>query len=680
MKSPELILPITDLQVNTLVKWRKEPDPDSIAAQIEEWSQQVPIEQLISTILIQQVPALLRKRQRIAPALERALAQLVESTRGEEEAFLLRESIPQQIDLNLLAEGARELASNAVDVLRQSELGGSVQHDFSSLFAGSEPPLPEPPDFLDSEGRWDFEFSRRQHNRRNPFTRDVPLSGGNSVSMTDPQARFFNIFLSQPDESGNLMSYFGGGKTFIAKEMLRVIQQYQEFTPVVLAQTKAQLGGLMKRLDAPETRARTFGQVVWEILASERIPAHWRPGDRRDPNYRLSSEEIARRMTMGWVGNLSPAEVADIAIKAVRRFCRSGKPAVSRNNLPTLKDKLSDLDRTFLVDYAQKLWNETVEPADIETQLPVRAYHQIKYCALRGFTIPDRYTHLIIDEAHDLSWPMMQILDASPQSVQTMGDPYQRLFGFIPSRSKKIRQSEIGLTVRASNQVENIFNTLIDKHPVNTHVALQGSNHMRTRITYYDPSRPRIPQQKTTILVSDLFELTEWFHKLREAKTSFSLLPGSVHNFFSFNASLVQLYFQGARATSPVLFRYPSWGALRAAKGHTNAFQRVEAMLAGGASREHDFGAAGDSVTTPEKATVILGLAEHARNLEFDRVMLAPDLLTEQGNIQNAQLQAHVLSSIYVGASRARYELVLPGHLRDWLETQPAFKPDDFEN
>ncbi|MBU2952317.1 hypothetical protein [Marinobacter sp. F3R08] len=685
--APKLILPITDAQINMLVKWRKNPDPDNLIERIEDWAAHAPIEQLISAILIQQVPALVSQKRPVAAKLEHILAQLVVAVKGEAEEQAFRDSLPQQLDLAKLSDGARSLGVNGVDVLRQSEMDGTAEPSPSGggidlSFMTSRDQFPSTgPDFLDDQGNWDFEFTNRQHNRRNPFKRDVPLPSGQAVKMTDPQARFFNKFLSEPDESANLMSFFGGGKTFMAKEMLGVIEQYKEFNPVVLALTKTQLHGLLKRLDAPETKARTFGQLAGEILAAQNVPVHWRPGNRRDPNYFLSADETARRLRFNAVSRLAPGTVADIAMKAVRRFCRSGHDHISEWHLPTIHDRLSPIDRTALVNYAQALWNETVEPNDTDSQLPVRAYHLIKYCALRGYNAPERYTHFIIDEAHDLTTPLQQILDRSPQSVQTMGDPYQRLRGFVPRQSERIRRSEIGLTVRASNQVEDLFNTLIDKHPAQTNVALQGSRHMRTRISYYDADRSRVPKQKCTILVSDLFEMTEWFHRLRESGESFSLLPGSVHNFFTFNASLVSLYFQGIRAQSSLLFRYPTWEALREDKGRSGSFKRVEAMLSGGADRQHDFSKAMDVVTTPDKAKIILGLAEDARNTEFDCVMLAPDLLIEPGKINKAGLQAHVLSMIYVGASRARYELILPGHLEHWLEAQKQLSAsgDDFD-
>ena len=121
MTAPELILPISDLQINTLVKWRKDRDQSAIAEKIEDWAQNAPIESLISAILIQQVPLILKQGKPVPAALEKVLASLIASVKGIDEEIALRQAIPQQIDLDTLAEGARELGPNNVDVLRQSE-------------------------------------------------------------------------------------------------------------------------------------------------------------------------------------------------------------------------------------------------------------------------------------------------------------------------------------------------------------------------------------------------------------------------------------------------------------------------------------------------------------------------------------------------------------------------------
>ena len=82
MTAPELILPISDLQINTLVKWRKDRDQSAIAEKIEDWAQNAPIESLISAILIQQVPLILKQGKPVPAALEKVLASLIASVKG----------------------------------------------------------------------------------------------------------------------------------------------------------------------------------------------------------------------------------------------------------------------------------------------------------------------------------------------------------------------------------------------------------------------------------------------------------------------------------------------------------------------------------------------------------------------------------------------------------------------
>jgi hypothetical protein len=46
--------------------------------------------------------------------------------------------------------------------------------------------------------------------------------------------------------------------------------------------------------------------------------------------------------------------------------------------------------------------------------------------------IDSRYTHVIVDEAHELSAPMLAVLDRSPQSIIALGDELQNLNGLSP--------------------------------------------------------------------------------------------------------------------------------------------------------------------------------------------------------------------------------------------------------
>jgi hypothetical protein len=72
-------------------------------------------------------------------------------------------------------------------------------------------------------------------------------------------------------------------------------------------------------------------------------------------------------------------------------------------------------------------------------------------------------------------------------------------------------------------------------------------------------------------------------------------------------------------------------------------------------------------------APIQLGRVEDARNMELDSVMLTPDLLTpvKKNDVPSA---SRTFSALYTGGSRARFEVIVPGYLRDWALDQTIKK------
>lgn len=68
------------------------------------------------------------------------------------------------------------------------------------------------------------------------------------------------------------------------------------------------------------------------------------------------------------------------------------------------------------------------------------------------------------------------------------------------------------------------------------------------------------------------------------------------------------------------------------------------------------------------KADLWLARVEDVRNQEFDSVTLGPELLGRIDGKSSDEAKARVLSQLYTGASRAKYELHIPGYLKDWIE------------
>ncbi|MCL7463348.1 hypothetical protein [Pseudomonas sp. NW5] len=102
--------------------------------------------------------------------------------------------------------------------------------------------------------------------------------------------------------------------------------------------------------------------------------------------------------------------------------------------------------------------------------------------------------------------------------------------------------------------------------------------------------------------------------------------------------------------------------------GSNRAFVRISDMLERGYSST-DFERSLMQLQPGDRAPILLGRVADARNREMDAVMLTPDLLSPTTGSDQRSTQ-HILSTIYTGATRSRFQLSVPGYLRDWLLDQ----------
>jgi hypothetical protein len=85
--------------------------------------------------------------------------------------------------------------------------------------------------------------------------------------------------------------------------------------------------------------------------------------------------------------------------------------------------------------------------------------------------------------------------------------------------------------------------------------------------------------------------------------------------------------------------------------------------------RYRDFEAALSGVSGDNETTYIVGIASDAKNQEFDRVMLTPDLLPMTTSSNRAVVTERFVP-LYIGGTRAKFELHVPGYLKDWVIDQ----------
>ncbi|SFU19420.1 AAA family ATPase [Pseudomonas marincola] len=493
------------------------------------------------------------------------------------------------------------------------------------------------------------------------------------ISLSNQQNRTFRVIHAEPEESIHIQGLAGTGKTHMIE---RLVDSLSSFRPLMLAYTSVQLEALMQRVGAGNVRGMTFGNLANYVI--DRCLGYYKPGMRSSPRHQVPPEQIASRLGFGPIGRLNPAQIAITCGRMVASFCNSTDLTLSEQHIPKGYN-LDAVGRMALVGYAQNMWNQTVEPTDPRLQLPLRGYHRIKHMTLLHEAMIGReFTHIIVDEAHDLSAPLAAFLDRCMQPVITLGDAYQRLDGAFFKRASTLRQHEITHSIRAGKQIENVINPLIDKHPILKLASLEGNRGIETKVIYYDS--PEVPTGKVTILVDSEWGLFEWFQRLGSAGANFSLLPGSVNTFRRFILDCVGLYYGHERPTHSAIFKYTSWDDLRADMGSKNSsFQRIDRMLSKGYSTV-EFEASLRSLDVTGSAPLKLGRVIDARNSEIDAVMLAPDLLNQIGPGDRIAA-SKAFAALYTGGSRARHKLIVPGYLRDWAtDTSKAAKTQTTES
>lgn len=517
-------------------------------------------------------------------------------------------------------------------------------------------------EYLDPEGKWDFGFSRRHLDEISPFTEQFQDAAGQIFNLAPQQARAFRVFKAELDEDFHLQALAGTGKTFLIE---RLVDSLAGYRPLILAMTKAQLDALQARIGAGRVSGMTFAELAVRSLRLD--PGRQGPGA-SDLSARRTQADmalVARHLAFHPVGNLTASQVANVSYRSVFKFCTGRDTTIGAHHIPVYSNRISPAEKAVLVECAQRLWDETVRPLTSGLELPIRGYHRIKELSLSPTAcIEPGYTHVIVDEAHDLPLPMAQFLDRCPLPVITLGDSCQRLDGAVAERAPHVRRREIFHSLRSGREMEGAVNALIENNPV-VHVhPLEGNRQQDTRVIYYPTDRLSIPEDPTTILVWSEWGLFEWFQRLANARARFSLLPGCAQGFRGFVEDCIRLYRDGMRPTHGAIFKFTSWAALRKeVAGKEASFHRIDRLLEQGYSIS-DFERALINLDHSGKAPYKLGTVVAAKNIEVDSVMLTPELLASMGSSRHDAARA--FAAIYTGGTRARHQLYVPGQLHDW--------------
>lgn len=402
------------------------------------------------------------------------------------------------------------------------------------------------------------------------------------------------------------------------------------------------------------------------------LTSHWyRRNKQYKPSYNISDEKIAEMLRFPSVGELPPKDVAKICRQALKRFCDSNSHYLTESHLKYLP-RLNHLDISALVEYAILLWKNTIQPEDHSINLPLRAYHRIKYITLNNheFHKKLKYSHIIIDESHNLTISEQQFIDSFGLPVLTLGDNLQNLQGAYHPRKEMVRKRHMYQSVRSGKPIEDIVNPIIQSHPYASDETLRGSPEMTTHIHYYDGFY--VPNEECTLLTFDEWGLFECFQRLamdNSAKEKFRFITKSAeNNFREFALSCIYFFHSGVPSSHYKLSKYKTWHELSEAyENKTNeSFTRIQKILESGYNHKK-LDESLFKIKHDGKAKYHIGMISDSRNMETKTVMLTRDVLHQFNPIKKAET-ARYFSMIYTGETRAKHKIYLPGDLKGWLQ------------
>lgn len=493
----------------------------------------------------------------------------------------------------------------------------------------------------------------------------VVLASGVRGVLTSEQSRIFKEVKAQADDHLHVQGYAGTGKSFLIRSLAAMLEP-SGARLLVLAERQRQLDGLLSGLGRmPHVQARTFERLINEMTPTGLLdPVNARMSRTNYDSPTLADQDIIRYLDLRPAGRFSVQDLVRMIRSTLAGFCFSGDPEIDASHIPGwCISSLDDSSALLVLHHATELWQATLQPNSPSFQPPVRGYHRIKWAALNRWKIPARYSHVIIDECHDLAKPMLQILDASPQSVISVGDEYQNLQGRPQRRANVIRQRIVTSSVRAGRAIEQVVNPIILAHPGAIKLPFHGNPSSRTEIVYYE--RAQVPSEPATILVHDTWGLFEWAQRLASENVEVDLLS-SPERLDMFVSDCIDLYQRGARPRHPELFRFESWQAVAERFSQNRGFQRIDRMLEKGYGAQ-DWAKVSARSGEPGARRCSLGLITDVRNREFDAIMLTPELVDHAWQSRSVTLAA-ASSSIYVAVTRARHRLIVPERLRQWIE------------
>lgn len=464
-----------------------------------------------------------------------------------------------------------------------------------------------------------------------------------------------SVIAAADGEHIHINAYAGTGKTHLVHTMTGVLSD--RFT--YIAPSEGHLFGFQQaaRANGNPVRAIALWRLAQELARSnaQRLGLGYIP---QRVTATHTAAEQARVLAVPGLGRESPAQVVTQCHRIIKAWCHTDSPLLS------LRDVLRSVPAAgphaaSLLASCQMIWEQMF------TRQPVRGHlysvdivHIAKWLMVTGARIPASFGTLIIDEAHDLQPAWQYLFSRYAGGCIALGDPNQRLRGQLrPHPAAK--QIWMGQSVRIGNGVEQLITTSLalgGNDPQAVEFAA-SRGHITARRPFDDPGQA--PLEGLRVFGDPSALLAFVLHTAGSGQEGLAILPASARELRRHGLALIDGYRQ---ARARISDRWQATAERLASQGLGALAMRIEAGL-DLAQLDAMLARCADTANAP----LLLGLVEHAKNLEADVVTLAPCCFDR--SIE--QRYYHPARSVYQAMTRARHELWLPGDGMDRLRSRP---------
>lgn len=519
-------------------------------------------------------------------------------------------------------------------------------------------------DYLLPNGKWDIAFKARHYRSKNPFSEQMVTPWRRERWLSPAQDKLIRTFRANLNEHLHVQGYAGIGKSHLLGALRECLSPGGT---LVLAHTEGKLEALRKRLGGAHAKETgfTFKQFAQSLLPVYRPQLASTPA--RIPSKLALTQELN---ILGLSSHDAPATL-NICLMVIERYCRSKDGTLSAKHLPEFQHPLPDLDARVLLQYSSRLWTYVEANPAWDNQVGLETLLPIKRASLAGCVVPKHYSHVLIDESQDLPESLLQIVERGRQVLITLGDEYQKAGSATANRGREVRKSDVCYSVRSGRNVESLVNPLIYRHSKKGKIPFEGASDADINIKQYPQGF--LPSDGCVILTASYWDTMKWIIEMDAVGRTLSLLnANALQDFKQFMTTAIALFKpdfyradQSIRGPHLYFSEMSSWQQVREADRYDGAFLWVEAQLEKGfniADMNHLKGMLGQS----DKSCTVM-MAKEAGGMEFDRVLLTPELLTTE-KFKNPDAFDEQICAVYIAISRAKRQLYVPCDVTEWIE------------